>query len=311
MTEPAGSKNISFTYFDIDNKKALIDYHHTYLIIGNETCPTTGKKHFQGYMEFKSVKEFIVLQTHFKGMFHEKRKGTQEQAINYCKKGEQSHKEWKKQQHLGPNFGKNADFEEFGEPKKTEQGKRKDLIALCDSIKDGEKADDIFYKNPMALHQYGRTLSKIEDLRMRKIFRKEPTLGYWLWGETGLGKSEIFLKDFHPDTHYVWEYNPAGSNDWQDAYTQQKNILIDDFRGQIPYNVLLRMIDKWPNFSCKRRAREPLPFTSKIVIITSPLPPQDLFVNLHLKDSLKQLERRCKIIRVVSGERVILEPFTY
>ena len=56
-------------------------------------------------------------------------------------------------------------------------------------------------------------------------------------------------------------------NDWQDGYTGQETVIINDFRGGIKYAVLLQLIDKWPAF-VSRRGREPAPFLAKHVIIT-------------------------------------------
>lgn len=54
-------------------------------IYGIETCPTTGKKHLQGYVEFKEktrpIEKIKIPQIHW-----EKCKGTKEQNIIYCSK---------------------------------------------------------------------------------------------------------------------------------------------------------------------------------------------------------------------------------
>lgn len=68
-----------------------------YIIAGEEVCPETGRAHLQGYVEFHrafsltSVKDAFGWPTaHF-----EPRRGTQEQAIDYCKKEGNFH-EWGK-----------------------------------------------------------------------------------------------------------------------------------------------------------------------------------------------------------------------
>ena len=54
------------------------------------------------------------------------------------------------------------------------------------------------------------------------------------------------------------------------------------------------MIDKWP-YEVRRRGRPPVPFTSRHVIITSSLPPKDIYKCRKVEDGLEQLYRRCKI----------------
>ena len=69
-------------------------------------------------------------------------------------------------------------------------------------------------------------------------------------------------------------------------------VIFDEFRGQIPFNELLRIVDIHPTYSVRRRCREPMPFISKKVIITSALPPWEVYKHLDQGDSLAQLYRR-------------------
>ena len=60
-------------------------------------------------------------------------------------------------------------------------------------------------------------------------------------------------------------------------------------------NELLTMIDCHPNYYVSRRCREPLPFISKKVIITSCMQPFEVYKNLNKSDKLSQLYRRLKV----------------
>lgn len=243
-----------------------------YMVVGKE-IGENGTPHLQGYVEFKTAKRFTTLKKLNARIHWEARKGTAEQAAEYCKK--------------------DGDFIEIGEISK--QGKRTDLDELKKTIVAGTKVDDIVMESPMLYHQYGRTLNKIEDLAMRKRFRTEMTQGIWYWGETGAGKSHKAFEGFTPETHYVYT-NDGG---WWDGYTQQETVIINDFRGQIPYGELLNLVDKWPH-SVRRRNREPIPFTSKKVIITSALKPEEIYCNLSQNDSLEQLKRRFNVVEIVA-----------
>jgi len=141
---------------------------------------------------------------------------------------------------------------------------------------------------------YGRTLSKIEDICMRKRYRTEMTTCTWYHGKTGVGKSHKAFEGFTPDTHYVWKTNDNG---WQDGYQQQEIVIINDFRGEIKYNDMLNLIDKWA-YTIPRRGREPMPFTSKHVIVTSSLPPDQVFTRRLEEDSLEQLIRRIDVVEL-------------
>jgi len=241
-----------------------------YIIIGKEVGEN-GTPHLQGYIEFKDPLTLSALKKRIGKRSHiEPRRGTAEQASDYCKK--------------------DGNFFEKGTMSK--QGQRQDLIDLKEQILSGSMTvDDITLNDPIKYHQYGRTINKLEDLKMRKIFRTEMTIGIWYFGETGAGKSHKALHNYHPDTHYIY----PNDNGWWDGYKQQHTVVFNDFRGEITFNKLLQLVDKWPMF-VKRRNREPIPFTSKKVIITSSLDPYIIYQDVN--EDMKQLKRRFNIIEI-------------
>lgn len=275
------SRGWCFTVFDYteNDVQTLLGLDTQYIVLGREICPETGNPHLQSYMYFKNPRYFSAVKKLLKNTIDkyphlEEQQGTCKQASDYCKK--------------------ELKYEEKGILPQ-QQGKRTDLDDIKEQILEGKKVDEIVIETPVIYHQYGRTLHKIEDLVMRKKFRNFQTEGEWVYGETGTGKSEYAFKDYSPDTHYVYKYD---NSDWQDGYEQQDTVIIDEFRGQIPLNALLTMIDRHPNHFMKRRGREPLPFVSRKVIITSSMHPSEVFKNLSANDKLEQLFRRIKIIHL-------------
>ena len=179
-----------------------------------------------------------------------------------------------------------------------EQGKRTDLAQVIQRITTEETSvDEITMTEPAIYHQYGRTLHRVEDLIMRKKFRNTMTTCDWIYGATGVGKSHLALNDYNPTTHYKLNLLDGG---WWEGYTQQNIVVINEFRGQIQYGELLELIDKWPH-SVKRRNREPMPFTSKHIIITSSMPPQEIYRNLASQDKIEQLLDRIKLIHLTGN----------
>lgn len=269
-------RNACFTAW---KKPTMTDEKLTYWVWGEEICPETKKIHWQGFCQFSGTVGLNRIKKAIgdNSAHVEKMRGTPKEASDYCKK--------------------DGKFEEWGEIRN--QGQRADLDKLKDEILAGKKVDDLTLENPTAYHQYGRTMNRVEDIAMRRKYRTEMTEGVWITGDTGVGKSHKAFEGFTPETHYVVNSNDRG---WWDGYTQQETVIINDFRGHIPYSELLQMIDKWP-YSVPRRGREPIPFTSKKVIITSVLRPEEVYLNVNSRDGIDQLLRRLKVETLKSGTR--------
>lgn len=255
-----------FTRFQVNDPIVFDEKTMKYLVYGTEVCPSTGRVHHQGYVYWHNAKSVGAQCKKYKCTFLYGM-GTPEEAANYCKKG--------------------GDYVEFGILPK--QGRRTDLEDLVQKLINGETTvDDIAIDEPISYHQYGRTLEKIEDIAMRKKYRTEMTTCEWIVGPTGVGKSQKAFKNYSPSTHY--NLNVRDNGYWE-GYKQQDTVVINDYRGQLEYDHLLNLID-WVPLTVKRRNREPLPFMSKHVIITSPLTPEEVYNKRHAKDSLEQLMRR-------------------
>lgn len=263
------SRNWVFTlnnYTD-DDIRLIDSIDCQYYCYGQEVSES-GTPHLQGYIRFQNQVRFNFVKKLLPSAHLEIMRGTSDEAINYCKK--------------------DGMWTDKGTP--PSQGRRCDLIKLRDDIVNGKRVDDICQENPDIVFQYGRVLDRLEDIHMRTVFRKEMTKCIWYVGPTGVGKSHNAYAGFTPETHYV----VPNDNGWWDGYKQQATVIINDFRGEMKYNELLQLIDKWP-YSVKRRGREPMPFTSSLVIITSSLSPSDIYCNRHREDKLEQLLRRIEI----------------
>ena len=257
----------------IDSKQA------EYVAYGDEIAPTTGRKHHQGWIHFTNPR------------------GTTVKCLR--KIGEMLGNA-----HVEPCMGslhqndayvsKEGSLHELGV--KPQQGTRADLKKMIERIASGEvSVDDICLEDPAFYHEFGRTLSKAEDILLRKRFRTEMTQGIWYWGPTAVGKSHRAFQGFNPASHY----NKPLQDEWWDGYTGQECVILNDFRGQLKFSELLQLVDKWPH-SVRRRSREPAPFLAKTVIVTSALPPEEVYANACSHgDSLDQLKRRFQIVHVL------------
>ena len=248
---------------------ALASESNDYMIIGKEVGEN-GTPHLQAYIYKKNKISFVGLKKRNPRAHIDVAKGNAEENQKYC--------------------SKEKDFTEFGEI--PAQGKRTDLDTIAKEITEGTAtAESILLTQPTMYHQYGRTLNALEDLRMRKLFRTEMTKCIWYHGKTGTGKSHTAFENYNPEDCY--NYNPDGG--WWEGYRQQPIVIINELRGDtLKYRELLLLIDKYP-YAVRRRNREPMPFTSKTIIITFALKPEDIYHNLSQHDSLDQLYRRIEL----------------
>jgi len=233
-----------------------------YIAYGAEVCPDTGNPHHQAFMYLhkdttygkgslcKLGKMFGTIHCHVQPMF-----GKIGDNEVYCAK---------------ENGGKLIKYGD--EPK---QGARGDVDEAKELIMKGDMtADDIAVENPGFFHQYGRTLDRLEAIALRQRYRNWMTKCYWYWGPSAAGKSHKVFEGYDPETHYVKNLN----EDWWDGYKGQPVVILNEFRGQIPFTEMLDLVDKWPK-TVKWRCREPVPFLAKEIRIASIKKPEDVYVN--------------------------------
>lgn len=245
----------------------------TYAIIGKETCPTTGRKHLQGYAYFKnaisgkSFKDKLCETAHI-----EKANGNPSQNRIYC--------------------SKENDFQEFGYC--PEQGKRNDLVRLKEQLKHGATTiNEIMDQNPHVYHLYGRTLKDLNQMYTNEYKRIKRTKCLWFCGSTGCGKTVKAQEVIEALGNSVYMYHD--DKGWWDRYNGEKVVLIDEFRGCIQFAEMLLMLDYKP-WSVRQRNSPPRQFVSELVIVTSPLRPENVYKSDNVKDSINQLLRRVEVI---------------
>lgn len=239
-----------------------------YLAYGAEHT-ASGQHHWQGMVIYKHPRMLKTVIKDWKPAHVEIMYGTPEDAREYCKK--------------------EGNFTEFGNF--PAQGQRNDITEFVNQIMEGTLTPtDILMEHPSMYHLYGRTFLAAHDEFLRTRYRTEMTSLIYIFGKTGTGKSKWAFKNFTPDTHYEW----SDDNGWWDNYRQQDTVIIDEFRGQLKMNELLRLADRHP-LSVSRRGRPPMPFTSRTIIITSALKPSEIYCNLSENDRMDQFYRRATI----------------
>ena len=197
-----------------------------------ELCPTTGKLHYQTYVEFKDSYPLKSCQKYVgvDNCHIERRRGDPEEARNYCFKSE----------------SKNGDFVELGDfntcPKLKNKGKRTDLKKLAEDVINGKKMDEI---DPVMIIKYSKGIKELKAIQSKKINNRyvEPTVCV-IWGDAGVGKTKsIYDKEGFEN---CYKLDKTNNEVWFDGYQGEKILIIDDFYGWIQWGQLLNILDGYP-----------------------------------------------------------------
>lgn len=196
--------------------------------------------HLQGYVQLVKRARLSAMKKINAEAHWEPRKGTHEQAKQYCTK-EETRVE-------GPW--------EYGEPTVT-SGQRNDIKAAmkrtleADEVQVADEHPEVWCKYYRALERYKRIKTQNRDFK---------TEVYIIYGEPGSGKSSYCMKQ---DPNAYWK--PKGP--WWDGYSGQHTVVIDEFYGWLPYDFLNRLLDRYPLIVETKGGA--VNFVSKVIYITS------------------------------------------
>lgn len=230
-----------FTSFDLN---FIPDAKIHYAIWQHECCPTSGRTHIQGYVEMMEKYDFKTIQACLPAKAHiEYRKGSQEQAINYC---------MKKETRIGETV------HEFGI--KHKQGARNDLKPIIDAINNGDRLLDCVRDNEEIFIKFHRGICALINIKTKPRTVK-PTV-IVLWGKPGCGKTRSVIETY-PD-YYIKD-----ETKWWDGYEQQNCILIDDYEDGWGWerSKFLRLLDRY-QYRCEKKGSS-IEINSPIICITS------------------------------------------
>lgn len=210
-----------------------------------------GTRHYQGFIQLKSPQRISLLKSFgpdWARGHYEITKGTPDQAREYSRK-EESRLE-------GPY--------EIGTY--TSQGKRTDLQSVVDQANEGKTLQEIAMDNPTTFVRFHRGIERfLQVTRTEK--RTWKTQLYIFWGQAGTGKSR-WAHSLDEEPYFLRRGN--GNSVWFDGYTGQSVVVLDDFYGWIPYDLLLRLTDRY-SLTVDVKGGS-VPFLAKYVVLTSNKP---------------------------------------
>lgn len=221
-------------------------------------------------------------------------RGTFEQQVAYCSKGEQPKQEWLDYKAKGINYGKNVNVQVLGEPPLP--GKRNDLDSVLEAIRQGDSLRDVALRGDItdarSLVRYHRGLTFYRDLLAPGRDPTLPPIVLWFWGPTGTGKSRVATELGTANGGY-WLSRGGGDLKWFDGYEGQPFAILDDFRSKkCSFAQLLRILDRYPiQLEVKGSHTNWNPST---IIVTCPYTPERCFEERlkYRPEDIRQLTRR-------------------
>lgn len=284
LNKKGEQRDYCFTVFpDINNMPNFEELGNhkqvRYLIFGEEYTPTTNVLHYQCYIYFHNNKSFsatkkILFQCLKVHCNFRKCRGSHKQNIAYCSKDEK--------------------YKEFGD--EPEQGARTDFEAVHNELIQGlTNIRQIILTKPMIYHQFSKVLHATEDALKydRTLRRNWMTLGEWHYGAAGQGKSYLLqLREEKEPNNWFIADNDVYKKEWWNGYTNQENVLLDEFRGQISDSELLTLVNTVKH-CVPIRGTERIPFLAKTVFITTCMEPKEVYPKFGGK--WDQFARRFKI----------------
>ena len=187
------------------------------------------------------------------------------------------------------------------------QGKRSDYDEIEAMIEDGYTPSEIFD----TAFRYRKYAKMIKDAYFAKLLKDTPLIkkmhNEWHFGESGTGKTYTYYKlcEEHTteDVYLCSDYsNSSGSGGGFDFYSDNPSriLVLDEFRGNIPFQQLLTILDVYSRQQQHARYSNVYALWTS-VYICSIYPPEKVYTFMvedseRNTDSIKQLLRRLNTI---------------
>lgn len=188
-------KNWCFTSYNIENEPNFSGTSFEYLVYGRETCPSTNRQHWQGFISFTNRQRLSSLKKMDATAHFERMRGTPKEAAEYCKK--------------------DKDFKEFGELPKVSKS-TSGFRAVLDAAENGD-IESIKNEYPGMYIRYKATISSVRKFTVKELSN---TSGVWICGPPRTSKDYAVRK--------LGDFYLKNLNKWWDGYKDEANVLISD-----------------------------------------------------------------------------------
>jgi len=242
----------------------ILDLPIKYMIYGKEGEGVDKTPHLQGYVELSKRLTFATVKNRTSQRIHiEPRKGSQKDAIKYCKK--------------------ESNWIEVGEH--VGQGYRSDVLVVKEHLQLGGNLRDLYENEDINLNANTiRTAEKLVRYYDKPRDFKPDVL--WFHGKTGTGKTRSAFECL-PGAYF----NSNSTGKWWSGYDGHEDVIIDDIRPEsINFMQLIGLLDRYAyqveDKGCIRQ------FRGKRIIITAPYKPSVVYAEDANLEDIHQLIRR-------------------
>lgn len=206
--------------------------HVSYFVFQLEKAPTTGLEHFQGYIEFSRSTRMGAVKKVFncESLHLEKRRGTQAEAIAYCKKEDSRQDSTREPMEWGvPAAG---------------QGKRSDIDEVVEFMTETKPTlVQVAEAFPKAIVKYSRGLQTLSSLLSQPKMRDGLTVNVF-WGSSSVGKTHYVVNKLPP--HLYHRLSAKNGQWWDGLEPTHTHLWIDEYKGEMPLDLFKEVTDKYP-----------------------------------------------------------------
>lgn len=258
-----------------------------FLVYQRETAPTTGKLHYQCYIEFKEIKRLTALKKIFPSAHWDNRKGTKEEAIHYVTKPHDGCDcKHCVDARAGPDapVGRSLPPVRLGTPTDERTGPKKPDIKDILKLRDGGATRREMIANYPAIYQrYRNTLADYEATSRPP---EKPRTVVFCYGPPRMGKT-YWARHNWPLSYMVPP--PKAGAVWFTGYENEPVVIFDEYSGQLS-------LDEWKNYTDVYPLQAHTKggfswYNPDVVVITSNTLPGDWYIKKTKRQDASEKDR--------------------
>ena len=232
-----------------------------------------GTRHVQGYLECKTPCRLKALKRILPRAHLERRRGSRRQAVEYVIK-----EETRLSEPITIGISNLDEFVKGLTPSKSSL--KESLLKVKKKIDEGVSINQIAQDDDMfdTWVRYHRAFNAYQLIKTPpRDFATRVTVAI---GPTGVGKSR-YAMETAPGAY--WKQRSG----WWDGYFGHPTTIIDEFYGWLPFDLLLRLCDRYP-LQVETKGGQ-VQFVSKEIIITSNSAPNIWYKNIYLASFIRRV----------------------